>query len=111
MKIHLQIGSRKADYIATITDAPPSYDGFGTFTVRDYGHSIDCGDLVTKGNARLTLTPEEHLKWQTARYQSGLHAAIPAEELLAESDLEEAVYRRLASQRCRECLWIGKEAS
>ena len=51
----------------TITDAPESYDGFGTVTRATIG--------VTRKGApvRQVATPAEHSEWQRMRYASGMY--------------------------------------
>jgi hypothetical protein len=51
---------------ARVTDAPPVYDGFGTFTVAEWSGE-------GKNEARLVLIRDEHFEWQTHRYASGMH--------------------------------------
>jgi hypothetical protein len=50
----------------TVTDAPESYDGFGTETIETLG-------MTKKGPVRKVDTPEVSVDWQRQRYASGLY--------------------------------------
>lgn len=47
------------------TDAPPTYDGFGTRTVRE------TGEATGLGRVRIVQADPNHVEWQTGRYGSG----------------------------------------
>jgi len=59
--------------IRRLTDAPKSYDSFGTWTVRIWG--IRRGALV-----REVAIKEEHLEWQDSRYWSGCHVCLDPDD-------------------------------
>jgi len=65
----------------TITDAPESYDGFGTCTI-EY-----LGARTRRGPLRRVETPERHAEWQRMRYSSGLHVAMTPERFADVGDL------------------------
>lgn len=59
-------------FIERMTDAPESYDGFGTITIKIVGTSQLA---MAAGNpVRLVHIDEEHDDWQTSRYDSGGYA-------------------------------------
>ena len=60
--------TESGSYVLAATTAPPAYDGFGTFTVKDEL------DVVGDKPLRVVLIREEHLRWQFSRYSSGLFA-------------------------------------
>ena len=60
-----------AGWVRTFTTAPVDYDGFGTVTLKSPAGCTERGREV-----RLVLTPPEHVNWQRARYQSGMHMAV-----------------------------------
>ena len=81
--IPMKVGQWEREYVLMLTDAPRSYDGFGTFTLFDPDCPLEVDGVMTKGNVRLVMVPTQHEGWQEGRYASGLH--------LAKSDgLEEA---------------------
>ena len=85
--ITVTIGTIHRTYVVVETAAPPDYDGFGTFT------------LHTKiNNKRLVLVEHANLTWQTARYQSGLHAAIVHDEPRWDKTAERVLWERLTGQ-------------
>lgn len=55
------------------TQAPEDYDGFGTMTV-------GAGTFIRKPFRLAAVLPFAE-EWQSMRYMSGLHGAIPAEQL------------------------------
>lgn len=66
------------------TDAPESFDGFGTFTL-DTGYGE-----TAKGPIRQAAVHQDYLDWQTARYGSGMYLAVPPEEFEEIKDLMES---------------------
>lgn len=71
-------------WLATYTDAPPDYDGFGTLTVAMLPWT------TRRGIMRLVLTPERHAEWQRNRYGSGLYLAYTSgERVRADKALQE----------------------
>ncbi len=54
------------EYTFGYTNAPESYDGFGTMS------------LDVEGDERLVAIRKEHLNWQASRYASGLRSFRPA---------------------------------
>lgn len=73
IEITITIGESSITYIAALTDAPESYDGFGTFTIEHLGF-----------DDRIVLIPKEQVDWQTSRYASGMKRA----DFLGDSDDE-----------------------
>lgn len=61
--------------VLTFTNAPESYDGFGTRTLKPIVGIDRQGKPV-----RLVSTPLEHYEWQRMRYRSGLYLAASPEE-------------------------------
>ena len=64
IKIDIQIGDTKQTYIIGRTNAPPEYDGFGTFTVHTFSG---------KNPDRLTAMDTKHQYWQCQRNASGMY--------------------------------------
>lgn len=58
------------DMVATVTNAPLGYD---------YGYCIQVAEGICYGDltGRLVLIPAVQWAYQTGRYRSGLHAAVP----------------------------------
>lgn len=80
------------------TDAPPTYDGFGTRTMRIMA-------LIKSATGprplRLVEIPDEHADWQRSRYESGGYLYVAsAGELIDMRDL----LRPLKG----ECLYCGR---
>lgn len=82
------------EYVAVVTDAPRAYDGFGTFTIKDFGSNVDIEGQITRGDARMVLVDREHLEWQRGRYYSDMHSAIidRVENVFTQRDITNAVY-------------------
>lgn len=74
-EVTVQIGHRTHEYVAVETTAPPSYDGFGTTTIK----SVPVEEGAIGGTRwvvhRLVLVEKPMLTWQVERYASGLHLA------------------------------------
>lgn len=69
MRIEVKVGRIERVYHVFRTDAPASYDGFGTFEV-----------WVMKMAGRLTrvvAVDVRHEEWQLGRYASGMHSVEP----------------------------------
>lgn len=71
MRFVIKIGSAGGEFGLFATSAPNSYDGFGTFTIRE-----DEG----RGEGRHVLVDARHEDWQLSRYASGLKSANPVPE-------------------------------
>lgn len=56
------------------TNAPESYDGFGTFTVVQNASSGDFSKSLANLAPRIVAILSRHSTWQIGRYQSGLYA-------------------------------------
>ena len=68
--------------VITFTDAPESYDGFGTRT------TAPCIGITASGKImRQVETPAEHLEWQRDRYSSGMYMSMSSEKLAELRDL------------------------
>ena len=76
--------AQRVEYLAFKTDAPKSYDGFGTLNL------LDCG------SRRVVLIQREHFLWQQARYASGLHLFEPLE--CTPGALQEIIWQRIAGK-------------
>lgn len=79
--ITIAIGKDKTLWHIADTTAPVDYDGFGTFTVREYN------------GTRTVLIRDEHFAWQTMRYSSGLKTC--PESVFDEGDVAEYLWQRL----------------
>lgn len=67
-------------YILAMTSAPESYDGFGTFTVREIGPN----EFKPNDMDRIVMIQEGMLEWQKNRNASGLYATF--------TEVEESYY-------------------
>jgi hypothetical protein len=93
MKIDIAIVDDKADasdeytvtYNVMDTNAPVDYDGFGTFTLAEYGEF------------RTVMIREEHFGWQTARFSSGNKWSRPTEH--DRKDIIQALWKRLEGRK------------
>ena len=83
MKIIVQIGDARKDYVVALTSAPKAYDGFGTLELMQ--------DCFEKGQ-RLILIAEPTLEWQKGRNGSGMYATITESD-----DLDELLEREIVS--------------
>lgn len=104
LNITLQIGSLyNRDLVAVVTDAPKDYDGFGTFTLREFEYPIDIGGQKTRNHARLALVDKNQLEWQRNRYFSGMHSAIvdEVEDHFSERDLVEVILNRTINKKAQ----------
>lgn len=93
----IQLGPIELNYVLALTDAPKNYDGFGTFTIAEYGWPVEG---YTRKDARLVAIRAEHLHWQTGRYSSGLNTCWTGSEGLEavaaeEKDIAETLYKKL----------------
>lgn len=89
VSITVRIGSVERSFELWATNAPRSYDGFGTFTVRT-------GEGFRP--ERHVLIDKEHVTWQTQRYGSGSNVVKPFEAMMPESIvrwLTETLLKRL----------------
>lgn len=97
--IQITLGSVSFEVVPVITDAPVGYDGFGTFTLVDFGCPVHVAGAETRKDARLVLVRKEHTDWQCCRYSSGLYSAVAGEKvdehLRDERTITEALYKRL----------------
>ena len=59
-----------------MTTAPETYDGFGTHTVEQLPYR----SRATGVPYRVVAVRVDIADWQTARYRSGKHSALPREE-------------------------------
>jgi hypothetical protein len=86
-KINVTIGEHSELFHVRCTSAPKDYDGFGTITLADYGSDL----------GRVVMIRDEHLQWQSLRYNSGNHACqIPPPGGV--DGVEEELWKRLARQ-------------
>ena len=97
--IPIVIGNIVQQRIIMLTTAPKNYDGFGTFTVYDYGSTIDFDGFETKHPARLVAVLPEHLGWHECRYSSGLYlCSTQLKSLrLRQQDIELILFKRLTA--------------
>ena len=79
--IKIAIGDGEITFHAIDTTAPKDYDGFGTFTLADYGDS------------RTVLVGHDHFDWQITRYTSGCHKADAS--AFDMQDIEQTLWDRL----------------
>ena len=88
----IQIGTFEREYVLWETSAPPTFDGFGAFTVRESGVQ------AMKTYSRVVLVPVESMAWQEARYCSGLHAPVVREmDDLVKGYITEQLIKRLTT--------------
>lgn len=83
--ITITIGDNEVTWHVMETDAPSDYDGFGTFTIADYGDS------------RTVLIRSEHQIWQTMRYSSGNHWSKPTEHDM--DNVADLLWKRLQGRQ------------
>ena len=61
-------------YVMRYTDAPPSYDGFGTIVFETTEKKTPLGQL------RCVMIAKQHLDWQETRYASGMYASLTPQQ-------------------------------
>jgi len=94
--VRLNVGSFNEDrgddtcFVAAVTTAPESYDGFGTFTVQIL-------DETDGKKTRLVLINTVYLQWQTSRYSSGLYGCDleQPEEITTLEDITNILLKRI----------------
>jgi len=75
-------------FIIRQTNAPQSYDGFGTISL------VDCGDPNDKTNyVRLVAIRPDHLEWQEGRYGSGMNNVT--DPIIDALGLRETIFNKL----------------
>ncbi len=91
-EIAVTIGGWGRCYVLVRTDAPSSYDGFGTLELYTTQGGTKEGYPPAKepGLERSVLVDVEHQEWQEGRYRSGLHSYE-----LVEGDLTQWVQEKL----------------
>jgi len=94
----IQIGRDSRRYRIVLTDAPASFDGFGTLSLGHVDQELGRG---RSEDCRYVLIDEKHFDWQTMRYRSGLHVAVTAENnpfdayLLDASEVQRTLWQAL----------------
>lgn len=87
------MGATTIDIIEVITDAPESYDGFGSETLEwlPFGRAGAPGNAVSPSRHpyRRVAVRANAWAWQTSRYTSGLHRPLNSRE-----ELDQLVHSR-----------------
>ena len=79
-------------FIIRQTNAPQSYDGFGTISL------VDCGDPDDKANyIRLVAIRPDHLEWQEGRYGSGMNNVT--DPIIDARGLRETIFNKLSPKQ------------
>jgi hypothetical protein len=75
-------------FVIRQTNAPQSYDGFGTISL------VDCGDPNDRANyIRLVAMRPDHQEWQEGRYGSGMNNVT--EPIIDARGLRETIFNKL----------------
>jgi hypothetical protein len=86
MRIEVKVGRIERVYHVYRTDAPASYDGFGT---------IEVWKMLMAGKlSRVVMVDERHEEWQKGRYRSGMHEVDP-EYATALHEIESTMFERM----------------
>jgi hypothetical protein len=86
--LKVTVGHISKTYIVKETNAPESYDGFGTITINDLSKT------------RIVLIEEDNFDWQSSRYYSGTYALANIEaDGYTTRDAANELYARLVQSR------------
>jgi hypothetical protein len=98
-KITVTIGKFERTYTLVETNAPPRYDGFGTFEVYDSEPNRRTPrDRSEADRSRFVLVDDKHLEWQQGRYGSGLYT-YQVEENDLTTWVQEKLYKKLTANQ------------